>query len=259
MHGAAVHAAFFDWLRTLDPEYATRLHDDTGTKPFTISLLHAGTGDPTTTPSATGQIALTPDAAYWLRITALEPRLGMLLHRLFRSPPPHITLLGQVLSITGLTVSPDVHQWAQVSTYDELHAAALRQPVARIPKIRLRFVSPTTFRANGQSQPLPLPDLVWGSLVARWNAFNTQPLPADVGAFVRQAVSISAYDMRTEMVAMEGSRREAKWVCFRGWCEYSATSDDPDMIGWWRTLADYAFFAGVGYKTTMGFGQVYVR
>ena len=257
MHGAALHAAFFDWLRTLDPAFATALHDDSGIKPFTVSMLHSGIGELSTPPLATETMILSPDTPYWFRITALEPTLAALLSRLAAKPPPHVKILGQLLTVVGMTVSTEQHRWARVSSDADLVAQAVYSPAPeRNPKIRLRFASPTTFRANGRSQPVPLPELVWGSLAARWNMFSSLPIPPDFGAFVRENVLISAYDIGTEMVAMEGARREAKWVCFRGWCEFSVFSDDVPMIGWVRTLADYAFYAGVGYKTTMGFGQV---
>ena len=44
-------------------------------------------------------------------------------------------------------------------------------------------------------------------------------------------------------------------IGFTGRCGFTAFNDDRYWLGVIQLLTDYAFYAGIGYQTTMGMGQ----
>ncbi|MBC7228484.1 MAG: CRISPR system precrRNA processing endoribonuclease RAMP protein Cas6 [Thermoflexales bacterium] len=101
--------------------------------------------------------------------------------------------------------------------------------------------------------PLPLPDLVYGSLVEKWNDFAPVAIPPEVRRFAQECVVISRYDLTTQAVPGKG---EGMQIGFVGRCRYAVLRADPYWLGLLHALMDYAFYAGVGYQTTTGMGQV---
>lgn len=66
-------------------------------------------------------------------------------------------------------------------------------------------------------------------------------------------VRVSDYDLRTELIHFG----RYKVIGFKGRVSYTAPREaNRTLQVALNALADFAFFAGVGYKTTMGLGQV---
>ena len=147
--------------------------------------------------------------------------------------------------------------WAGESSYESLAQAWLldtRRPPARL---NLLFASPTAFHSGGLSVPLPLPRLVFGSLLERWNALAPLRLGDDILAFAEREVAISRHRLQTEALPLSGGLH----IGFTGRCTYVVPGIQraPDRSEYaWRALhllAAFAFYAGAGIKTTMGMGM----
>jgi CRISPR-associated endoribonuclease Cas6 len=250
--GPAIHALFFNWLAAYNQSLSDELHSLQTLKPFAVSGLQRGSGDIELAPTPP-EINLYPDRLYWFRITSLDERLSeLLLKRFCVYPPNQIQLLDRPFIVEKVSAEPADHPWCAVSSWQELSRAV---PAAgREQRTTLLFHSPTTFKGAGRSFPVPLPEQTFGSLASRWNMFSSEPLAPVYSPERIAQVAISGYELKSEIALLEGSNRGVKLLGFRGWCEYTVFGDKETAIMLYR-LARLAFFCGVGYKTTMGFGQ----
>lgn len=208
-----------------DAATAAHWHGDAEVKPFTVALLPDGTG------------AL-------LRVTTLTSAAGHLVaERVLPALPSTLELGGSGWAVAG---APRQH----AVRYEDLVQRFLFAPQAP-RRIRLRFLTPTTFRSQGRAVPLPLPGLVFGSLVDRWNALAPTQLPPDARQVIDERVVVCGYRLATHVVELAGG----KHVAFAGECAYQVVPPDPYWARVLLLLAEFAGFAGVGAKTTMGLGQ----
>lgn len=242
--GRAAHALLLRLVREADAGLAAELHAEAPARPFTAAFLEEG--------AAAGQrlTVCRTGRRYHLRFTSLEARLSELLLEQVRSRlPERVDLDGSAFRVGGVTTEAAEHPWAGRSSYRAL-AERWLLGAAPPPRVGLAFHSPTTFHSQGRHVPLPLPELVFGSLLERWNAFA--PLRLDeVRGYAAEALAVSRYRLATRLVAVGGGKQ----VGFVGECEYTALRADPYGLRQAHLLADFGFYAGVGHKTTMGLGR----
>ncbi len=100
--------------------------------------------------------------------------------------------------------------------------------------------------------PLPLPELVFGSLCDRWNAFSPVALSSEMRAYCASSVGISRFDLRSSALpSVDGSLQ----IGAVGEVTYNALRYDRYWMAAIGLLSTYAFYAGIGRGTTAGFGQ----
>lgn len=240
--GRAAHAALLRAVDAADPALAAQLHDETGPKPFTCSSLMGKR------PAAQG--ALDPATPYTLRYTALTDDLARVLERW--EPGSQIELDGILFEVTGKTTDPAAQPWAARMTFEELSAPWLLGRAEPARRITLQFTSPTTFHSGGRSVPLPQPDLVFGSLLERWNAYAPVALPEETRRFAAECMAVSRYELQTRSMPFKEGAVKIGMV---GQATFAATRYDRYWQSLVNLLADYALFAGVGAGVTMGMGQ----
>ena len=148
--------------------------------------------------------------------------------------------------------------WAGFTAYDQLWTGAKNDR-----KITLLFETPTTFRQGDINIPLPLPRLVFHSLVAKWQYFCPEyPLHPAITTFIDQGVFPAKFRVESKILDY-GKQR--KYLGFTGSCTFGIQTGKQaaENDGWaletlvhqCNVLADFAFYAGAGQKTTMGMGQ----
>ena len=244
------HAAFLSLVREVAPNLAAALHDAGGRKPFTVSPLSG-------VRRRQRDVRVQCGSAYWMRFTILDSSLYSVFSRYFadsRSFEAPLTLGGVPFSIDEVTTSPDSDTWAGYTTFGKLESLASSDPV-----VSLQFWSLTAFslgHGDGAGPTygiLPDPALVFDSLLRRWNQFADQPLadPAEWGAWAARHVVVRAYRTRSDVWQIRGHPQ----VGFVGECTYEIKGDWPTQTRQLNMLADFAFYAGVGLKTTQGMGQ----
>jgi CRISPR-associated endoribonuclease Cas6 len=247
--GRATHAWFLQSLQRLQPELAAIVHDGDGPKPFTTSgLLGAESRGETVT--------LRPASRYTLRVTTLHPDVthialnGLVPDWLARG----VTLHDQPFRVEAVSTDPADDPRANAEDYAGLLA---RTTLARhVPRqVTFTFASPTAFNKTGGLQvPLPVPELVFGSLIDRWSRFATVALHPDVRQFIAECVAVSQHRIQTRRVSYERAGRGAV-TGFTGTVTFSIQSTDRFWLGQVHMLAAFAMYSGVGVRTTMGMGQ----
>ncbi len=215
--GRAIHAQCLKWLASADTVIAEQLHQQ-DSLPITLA------------------IKFSPPRQMQLRIALLRRELlAPLLWGLSEDLGGEITLAGIPCRI-GKSV--------------EILRASSFEKLAQVPSeqvVELQFLSPTSFKQSQDIQPFPLPELVFGNLHRRWNAFAPEHL--QFPAVEWKGLSC-AYELKTYSLKMEGGSE----IGTQGWVRYRFPDIEQAKIA--TVLAHFAFFAGVGRKTAMGMGQV---
>lgn len=270
--GRASYAALLALLAARDPALAQSLHDGDGPKPVTCSDLFGAQG-PSGAQRASGAQrptgargagsrqrsdsefrTLRAGEAASLRYTALTAETSALLRRvLLEEPPQSIRLDTATLRVTGALCDAAADAWSGSTSYEALAAEQITRLEGPDRSVRLLFASPTAFRSAGRTVPVPLPGLVFGSLVERWNAFSPVGLSGEMRRFGEEMIVISRYRLQSEAVAHKGDGLRIGGV---GEVTYRALNADRYWVGVMQMLARFALYAGVGAQTTTGMGQV---
>ena len=238
--GPAAHAALLRVVQPADPDLSARLHDGDGLKPFTASSLM---GRPA------------PGRTSTLRFSAATAELSALLLQAAQAGPlapgARLELDYIPFEITAAAWDEAAHPWAGTASYADLTAGSLLGG-APPRRITLQFASPTGFRSGGMHQPLPLPELVFGSLLERWNRFAPAAFPEEARRYAGECLAISRFELRSRSAPLKGSGLR---VGALGTVAYAALNADRFWLSVMHTLAAFALYAGVGAGAGLGFGQ----
>jgi len=246
--GRAAHALLLDLARRADPQLAGDLHDENGRRPFSASSL-LGRCQKNGLPD--------PHTVYALRFTALEPQLCAVL--LAAAAPGGACAPGAAVELDYLPFRVEAaysqgeqHPWAAGADYADLSRACLlgEQPPAR--QITLHFTSPVVFKSQERHVPVPMPELVFNSLLERWNATAPLAFPAEVRRYAAECLAISRYRLETRSIPLKNGGLRVGAV---GHITYTALNYDRYWLGVLHTLSAFALFAGVGAGVSMGLGQ----
>lgn len=244
--GHQIHAMFHRLIARVDPALSDRLHDEPGHRPFTLSSLRGVVVQE-------NHVTLSPGKTYQVRVTLLDGgRLWDRLSTLFLEGGPCEVRLGEArLLLTHIvsTSTSDPTGWAGRTSWQELVSTPPRYTIT------LSFMSPTAFNMSGNYFALvPEPVLVWESLIRSWNGYAPDPLHIAQEALrdtLRHDIAITACDLSTHILYYPKYAQKG----FTGTCTYHLSQEEKQAAQLTR-LAAFARFAGVGYKTTMGMGQV---
>lgn len=255
--GRASQALLLRLINSQDPDLAAALHAGDGPRPYTASNLVLGQRLKGSLHAEAGQTG-------WLRFTGLNAAVSVCLVRLANQPPAEVELDRFSLTVTGATLDPTGHPWAGQVSYQDLAGRYLLSGQSIASQITLDFTSPTTFRSQGRYLPLPSPELVFGSLLDRWQTFAPIALNPAVRRFAAEAVGLSRYTLRTRGLPYKqggkGAGGEEKagamQIGFTGQATFIALNRDRYWLSVLHLLANFAFYSGVGYQTAVGLGQV---
>ena len=242
-HGAMAYAAALDLFMRYDVEMARQLHDNQGLKPLKVGLV-------------TGKLReherclLIPAGALvqW-RLAGIAANIANSLRQM--SPQGGVRLGDGLFEIKNIYTATTKHRYAGYTTYPEL--AAKWHQCTRLPStITLDFVTPATFRSGKHEQPFPVPELVFQSLTRQWEAWSPVPLPDCEQSLFKESVALGNWRGETRRVELGGRRT----VGFVGTFSYRLLDKTPELARRLGLLSDFAFYAGVGWQTAHGLGQV---
>src|SRR5579884_672689 len=227
--GRAVHALFLARVAAADAALAAALHADQRSKPFTAAFLEEGVV------AGQRQTVCRAGERYHLRFTSLtEPLSALLLERVLPALPEWVALERGAFRVEQVYTTREQHAWAGQDSYEALAAQYLLARAAPPARVALVFASPTTFRSEGRHVPLGLEEAI--------------------SAFAATGLAVSRYRLATRLAALGGGKQ----VGFVGECEYLALGPAAHELRQVHLLAAYAFYSGVGHKTTMGLGRARV-
>lgn len=229
--GRAIHAQVMQWLSLGNPQLAEAVHNSQDS-PMSISNL-----------LGYRRAATKPGDDFYFRVALLHGDLiNPLLAGLEEWGTKPFSLAEFPFVIRSIDSIPGTHPWVGATDYGLL---------AKTPKISgditLNFLSPTSFKQRQDIQPFPLPELVFGNLLRRWNTFAPEELQFPLVEW--QGIT-SAYELKTHALKMEAGVE----IGASGWVSYRFRDSEQAKIA--NILAHFAFFSGVGRKTAMGMGQV---
>ena len=254
--GHHAHAAFLSLLRMSNPGKAEEVHAGSRQKPFTVSPL-IGKGE-----RCGDSLRIRAGTECWLRFTFLDDALFAHFGEAFLTQDfPSIRLGGATFQLSRLVSSgAETKDWSGNATYEDLIESA-----GTDTRLRVRFYSPTAFRElspRGQkTRNQSHIDLVrcYQSWVNKWNAFapmqiDKQPLLD----FVAGHAGLTAVESKSRM--LDFGKHKAIGFVGSGAYQFfmggqSEGKGDTEMLRLANLLADFAFYCGTGYKTTMGMGQ----
>lgn len=253
IRGDHLHGWFLrDLIRPRDPALACLLHEERRHKLFTMAVL-ARNGDAV----AGGTVAASPPIH--IRITGLGGPLSDLLLVLAPQEIGAVRLGDHLFQAVGITTDARQHPWAGRDDANALWSRWVGRDRTH-GRVRLHFASPTAFerRVDGLRSAVlfPEPDLVFRSLAEKWNAHSAYPPPLELVEGWDRWARVSMYALRTALVRLGAVSLPG----FMGTCVFAPSPDAPPAARQAMSLlAEFAFYAGVGLKTTMGMGQVMPR
>jgi CRISPR-associated endoribonuclease Cas6 len=230
--GRAIHSCVLNWLSLGDSQLANKIHV-CQVSPFCLSGLIGNRRQPY---SYEGDHFL-------LRISILDSNLVQPFLKGIEQQETEILNLGKFPFVLRQVYSiPQSHRLSKLTDY---YSLVVYSPTMN--EIELKFLSPTSFKQKQGIQTFPLPKLVFNSLLRKWNHFAPFELHFPE---IEWTSLVSAYDLKTHALRLEGG---AEIGC-QGWVRYLFL--DPEQARIASILANFAFYSGVGRKTTMGMGQI---
>ncbi|NLF78344.1 MAG: CRISPR system precrRNA processing endoribonuclease RAMP protein Cas6 [Chloroflexi bacterium] len=269
--GRAIQQLALHLVRQVDSTLSESIHGVSQIKPYAVS----GLLQPGSTRAVRGRI-LSGDCA-WVRVAGLRTDVVAALDQSMPEPEAEVEIDHIPWKVESVFDNNSEHPWAGRTSYGELiqryHAAALPDSV------QLEFASPTAFSSADLNIPLPDPLRVFDSLHQQWSALIPSAafaLPESLMEFVRHFVPLSEYSAHTEVLTLKTPEVGfcAKQVKFtikqrvsvgksvrKNKPEYARTLETlndqrNDLARAVALLAAFAFYCGIGIKTTTGMGMV---
>jgi len=237
--GRAAHSLLLRTLREYDPALATSLNDDNQIRPFTTSNLVG----------AHPHGKLKPDEEYSLRFTALNAAVSSLLKQACTDGP---LSAGKLVELDEIPFEICEHPHLESNDYAGLSAGFLLASQQPPRRFGLRLLSPTTFKSNGKHLPFPLPELTFGSLMERWNAFAPVTFPTELRRYASECLAVGSYHLNTRAIPLKGGGLRVGAV---GEVVYTTLNYDRYWLSLTAALCSFGRFAGIGAATSMGLGQ----
>jgi len=251
VHGL-LHEILFDGLK-LDIKHKSNL------KPFSTSIYGI---------KRTKEHMVPPGRFFYMRFTFLEDFFLQVFsekftHKLLEGEDFDLTLSGAPVRITHIFVTNKSESpWAGFASYEKLSSKGHETPCQQFT---LYFATPTAFVETAPGFPkrpvtLPIPAFVMKSLIKAWQAFSPISIPQEIIPWLEQGFwvkRLSKFETALHILWEKGSSTPLAHVGFKGYVCFSALKGMPEEArACASTLADFAFFSGVGMKTTMGMGMV---
>ncbi|AFY38651.1 CRISPR-associated protein, Cas6 family [[Leptolyngbya] sp. PCC 7376] len=235
-YAKGLHAWFLNQIRDYDPEFSAYLHDQSATRPFSMSRLNGESlGD---------NLQLIAGKRYKWFLHCFSQGVTDTVLEWLGDVRPSVVLIGTCeLAIERVSVS--------LQPYCYLDLLQITRQNCMI----LSFLSPTVFRVRGAYLPLPMPRNVFHSYLRRWNAFSK--FEVDLENFldwVDDFVVIRKHRLATQRV---GTARKSIVTGFLGSVQFAVRSEGLFHEGYVHLFSVLGFFApycGTGSKTTYGLG-----
>lgn len=243
--GRAAHALLLNVARQYNPALAENLHTGSELRPFTASSLLG----------AFPRRSLQASEPYRLRFTALSAPLCQVLEQAIQPGGPLAP--GSLVELDYIPFFVETAQtggapWTGATTYAELSATLLLAQQPAPQRLTFQLTSPTSFRSGGKHIPFPMPELAFGSLLEKWNAFAPIVFPPEARRYAAECLAVARYEMNTRSIPAKGPGLRVGGV---GQITYTSLSYDRYWMSVIGVLGAFALYAGLGAGTSQGMGQ----
>ena len=178
-------------------------------------------------------------------------RISLLDENLFPRVLSSILLNNEDIYISGIKLRKILKPFIDerwIKSYD-----SLVKHVKPDKTIIFDFKTPTSFKKGDKDYPIPDPTLIFKSLIRKWCAFSPIPINVNLRNAINNDIEIMGVWIRTKKISFS---KVGKLTGFVGRVVFYIDSEDIEIIKWINILGKFSEFAGIGRKTTMGFGMV---
>lgn len=115
----------------------------------------------------------------------------------------------------------------------------------------LKFISPTSFKTQGEYALYPTSELVLHSLISKWNFYNSNIIldDKDMLNLLYGGVNISGYTLNSITYKIKGKYIQS----FVGSIKMH-TKLSPPVMNIYKSLIAFSEYSGIGIKTALGMG-----
>lgn len=240
-HGRLLHAAFLNYIRSVDSDFAQKMHDYTS-KMFSLGMLQLQYVP------KNGQFYIRKgDIIYW-RIGCIGEVLMNIIGKLSKG---YIFRVGKGnLKVVDVSFDDTV---SKVVTFEEL--CAMGENMNHAERLAIEFKSATTFRYYDYDYPFPKPELVFGSLAEQWNKYSVSTV-----FDVEKVKNIACMYLIPDNWHGETKRidfgKNRSLTGFTGKFTYRLNLLPYEYRAIFITLAYFAYFVGIGRLNAQGCGQI---
>lgn len=250
LRGRAIQGMFLNAVARISPKDAELLHEGSSEKPYTIGPVgrpnrHKG-----------------PIRDFQIRVTLLKDAHASLFLKLqsatFEEP---LQLDASSIRIRSVHTGAECLQgWSGITPWEDIVERATTSTV-----FHFDLETPTGFQKSNRDLgirrelPLPLPELVFGSLFRRWQLWSDQPLDDEVLHLIYEQMEVTVPLKLQAFEVPQGIRGTTRnLIGCVGHVTYRLIGKDiPERhIRMLNALANAAFFLGVGIRTTLGMGRI---
>ena len=247
--GRVMHGVFFNTLSEISSGLAEFIHDELNLKPFSVSEL---VGQQKRQIIRRKFKVRQGDMFKWRIATLNEELLNAIAHL----PLKYRFSINKIpMTLEKIIIDGEREAGTGAINDEELMAACMS--MENFSSIRVRFVSPTTFKVNQNDYPLPLPKLFFSSLADKWQQAG---MPADINKEYIKELAELIYPSYWQGKSGRTYLAEGRGVrTFKGEFVYELSALSLEERQIMLLLAQFGCFSGCGRMTGQGMGQIEVE
>ncbi len=223
-----IHGLFFSMI---DRDIAEELHKQSKLKPFCVGV----------------PVIFKSDRV----LERIFLRISLLNEDLFPKILSSLILKEKEIFLSGIKLRKIVKPFIDerwIKSYDTIIKEAKPEKT-----LIFDFKTPTAFKKRDKDFPLPEPKLIFKGLIRKWIIFSGIKIEEDLKYMIENEIEIMGVWIKTQKIAFS---KLGKLTGFTGRVVLYINSENEKVLKWINILGKFSEFAGVGRKTTMGFGMV---
>ena len=239
--GQKLHAVFLRIVNEVNIELSEKLHENELDKSFTVSSLIGC--------DIEKENMIYKGKKYYFRVTTFDKQLFSLLtmalfkNKMFNS---NVFLEDIEFKITNIIYDLSKSKWAGMFDMEEM---LKKEEFSN--SVTMKFHTPTLFKTGDTFLRIPEPDKIFGSLLRKFNKYSYYKIDEELFESFKE-IKIEQKNIRMRRAKLNKFFIEG----FTGEVTFRVENENERLKQAMYILSEFAFYAGVGYKTTMGFGQV---